>query len=72
MDRGLVESQEISHSQHSKERYLEVCEVGSDLAITVIEGLLPKNKRLGKGRTSYEEKRLKILSSLIHIQKNSS
>ncbi|MEM7793876.1 MAG: DUF4058 family protein [Cyanobacteria bacterium P01_C01_bin.118] len=50
-----------------KERYLEVREVGSDRVITVIEALSPKNKRSGQGRTSYEDKRLKILSSLTHL-----
>ena len=50
-----------------KERYLEIREVGSDRVITVIGVLSPKNKRPGQGRTSYENKRLKILSSLTHL-----
>ncbi|MEM9161545.1 MAG: DUF4058 family protein [Cyanobacteria bacterium P01_F01_bin.4] len=49
------------------ERYLEVREVGSDRVVTVIEVLSPKNKRAGRGRTVYEEKRLKVLSSLTHL-----
>jgi hypothetical protein len=50
-----------------KERYLEVREVGSDRVITVIELLSPKNKRAGKGRVAYEDKRSSILSSSAHL-----
>jgi hypothetical protein len=50
-----------------KERYLEVCEAGTDGVVTVIEILSPKNKRKGPGRTAYEEKRHKILSSYSHL-----
>lgn len=41
-----------------KERYLEVCEIGTDAVITVLELLSPKNKRPGSGRTAYETKRM--------------
>ena len=51
----------------TKERYLEIREVGSDAVITVIEVLLPKNKRLGQGRTFYENKRQQILASGSHL-----
>ena len=50
-----------------KERYLEVREVGSNTVIAVIEVLSPKNKRRGKGRAVYEEKRQAILSSASHL-----
>lgn len=50
-----------------KERYLTVREVGSNAVIAVIEVLSPKNKRKGKGRTVYEEKRQTILSSASHL-----
>lgn len=50
-----------------KERYLEVREVGSNAVITVIEVLSPKNKRKGKGRNVYEEKRQTILGSASHL-----
>jgi Protein of unknown function (DUF4058) len=50
-----------------KERYLEVRELGSDAVITVIEVLSPKNKQKGMGRTIYERKRGRILSSLSHL-----
>ncbi|MEO0455801.1 MAG: DUF4058 family protein [Cyanobacteria bacterium P01_A01_bin.114] len=49
------------------ERYLEIREVVSEQVITVIEVLSPKNKRAGRGRTVYEEKRLKVLTSLTHL-----
>ncbi|MEM6433493.1 MAG: DUF4058 family protein [Cyanobacteria bacterium P01_D01_bin.115] len=50
-----------------KERYLEVREVGTDAVITVVEVLSPKNKRQGKGRTLYENKRQLILGSASHL-----
>ncbi|KAM3090905.1 DUF4058 family protein [Phormidesmis sp. 146-12] len=48
-------------------RYLEVREVGTDVVITVIELLSPKNKRSGTGRTLYEKKRQKVLRSLSNL-----
>jgi hypothetical protein len=50
-----------------KERYLEVRELETDAVITVIEVLSPKNKRVGKGRVAYEEKRQRILNSTAHL-----
>jgi hypothetical protein len=50
-----------------KERYLEVREVGTHQVITVIEVLSPKNKRKGEGRTAYEKKRQRVLSSSSHL-----
>ena len=50
-----------------KERYLEVRERGTDAVITVIEVLSPKNKRKGKGRDRYQQKRQTILGSLSHL-----
>lgn len=50
-----------------RERYLEVRESGTDAVITVIELLSPKNKRTGKGRIAYEEKRHRILDSASHF-----
>jgi Protein of unknown function (DUF4058) len=50
-----------------KERYLEVREIGTDAVIAVIEVLSPKNKRTGKGRIAYEEKRQRILNSTAHL-----
>ncbi len=50
-----------------RERYLEVRELGSDAVITVIELLSPKNKRNGKGRIAYNDKRQRILDSASHF-----
>ncbi|NJM58603.1 MAG: DUF4058 family protein [Synechococcales cyanobacterium RU_4_20] len=50
-----------------KERYLEVREVTTKALITVIELLSPANKRTGEGRSLYEAKRIKILSSKTHL-----
>jgi Protein of unknown function (DUF4058) len=50
-----------------KEGYLEVREVGTDILITTIEILSPNNKRVGKGREAYEEKREKVLLSRTNL-----
>lgn len=50
-----------------KERYLEVREVATKELITVIEVLSPVNKRSGKGRSIYETKRTKILTSMMNL-----
>ena len=46
-----------------KEGYLEVKEVGTEKLITTIEILSPTNKRTGKGREAYQEKRQQVLGS---------
>jgi hypothetical protein len=51
----------------AKERYLEVREVETNAVVTVIEILSPKNKRSGKGRAAYEDKRQRVLSSAAHF-----
>jgi Protein of unknown function (DUF4058) len=50
-----------------KEQYLEVREVTTKELITVIEVLSPANKRSGKGRSVYEAKRTKILTSMTNL-----
>lgn len=50
-----------------KEGYIEVRKVGTEEVVTVIEVLSPKNKRSGDGRSQYEAKRQKILSSRTHL-----
>ena len=50
-----------------RERYLEVREVGTNTVVTIIEILSAKNKRKGKGRTAYENKRQRVLASLSHL-----
>ncbi|MEG4054084.1 MULTISPECIES: DUF4058 family protein [unclassified Microcoleus] len=50
-----------------REGYLEIIERETKELITVIEILSPTNKRTGKGRQMYEEKREKILSSRTYL-----
>ncbi|GBE94706.1 DUF4058 family protein [Nostoc cycadae] len=50
-----------------KEGYLEVREVGTEDVVTTIEILSPTNKRRGKGRETYEEKRQDVLGSKTHL-----
>ena len=50
-----------------KEGYLEVREVGTEAVVTTIEILSPTNKRSGKGRQMYEEKRQPVLGSRTHL-----
>ncbi|MCC5638811.1 DUF4058 family protein [Nostoc sp. CHAB 5844] len=50
-----------------KEGYLEVREVGTEDVVTTIEILSPTNKRRGKGREMYEEKRQEVLGSKTHL-----
>ncbi len=50
-----------------KEGYLEVREVGTERLITTIEILSPSNKRVGKGREMYEEKRAQVLASRTNL-----
>lgn len=56
-----------TYLEEVKERYLEVRETKTDAVITVIEILSPKNKRKGKGRSVYEQKRHSILGSMSHL-----
>lgn len=46
-----------------RQGYLEVREIATGQVVTVIEVLSPVNKRAGKGRLDYENKRAMILSS---------
>jgi hypothetical protein len=50
-----------------REGYLEVREIATQEVITVIEILSPSNKRPGKGRDIYQQKRENILSSYTHL-----
>lgn len=46
-----------------RQGYLEIREIATGLVVTVIEVLSPVNKRSGKGRIDYENKRAMILGS---------
>ena len=50
-----------------RETYLEVREVGTDYVITVLEMLSPTNKRPGRGRRLYEDKRMEVLTTRSHL-----
>lgn len=47
--------------------YLEIREVATKEVVTVIEILSPTNKRPGKGREAYKEKRREVLGSRTHL-----
>jgi Protein of unknown function (DUF4058) len=50
-----------------RETYLEVRETGTDDVVTVLEILSPTNKRLGRGRRLYDDKRMEMLASRTHL-----
>jgi hypothetical protein len=50
-----------------RETYLEVREAGTDYVITVLEILSPTNKRPGRGRRIYEDKRMEMLATRTHL-----
>jgi hypothetical protein len=50
-----------------RETYLEVREAGTDYVITVLEVLSPTNKRPGRGRRLYEDKRMEVLTTRSHL-----
>ena len=58
---------ELPLPEEVTERYLEIRTVPEQQVITVIEILSPSNKLAREGRTQYEGKRLKVLSSLTHL-----
>lgn len=49
------------------ESYLEIREIATGYVVTVIEVLSPTNKRAGKGREAYEDKRKEVLASPTHL-----
>jgi hypothetical protein len=50
-----------------RETYLEVRETRTDYVLTVLEILSPTNKRPGRGRRLYEDKRMEVLASRTHL-----
>lgn len=50
-----------------REAYLEIRDIASKEVVTVIEVLSPANKRPGKGREMYEEKRDKVFAGRSHL-----
>lgn len=54
-------------SEEVRERYLEIVDLATKEVVTVIEVLSPANKRPGKGREMYEEKRDKMFGSRTNL-----
>lgn len=50
-----------------RETYLHIKEIATGEVIAAVEVLSPTNKRPGKGRNAYEEKRRDVLSSRTHL-----
>jgi len=55
---------ELPMTQEVRESYLEVHDVATGALVTVIEILSPSNKIAGLGRSKYEQKRARVISSL--------
>lgn len=53
--------------QEIREGYLEIRDIATGAVITTIEVLSPTNKRPGKGRNTYENKRNLVLESATHL-----
>jgi hypothetical protein len=53
----------LAMSEELREGYLEVIDIANKEVVTVIEVISPANKRPGKGREMYEEKRDKVFAS---------
>lgn len=58
---------EVPMTMEFREAYLEVREMATGEVVTAIEVLSPANKRRGKGREIYEEKRNRIFGSRTHL-----
>ena len=64
---SLVLTVRVPLPDEVRETYLEVRETGTDYVIAVLELLSPTNKRLGRGRRIYEDKRLDVLATRTHL-----
>ncbi len=53
----------LSYPETVRQSYLEIREIATSQVITVIEVLSPVNKRPGKGRIDYENKRAMVFNS---------
>jgi Protein of unknown function (DUF4058) len=58
---------EIPITEEVQERFLEIREGATGSVITTIELLSPKNKRAGEGRSTYLQKRQKILTTVTNL-----
>jgi hypothetical protein len=66
---ALVEPRvvEVPLPDRIREGYLEVRDIATGQVVTMVELLSPTNKRAGEGRRLYEEKRLQVLGTRIHL-----
>jgi hypothetical protein len=66
---ALVEPRvvEVPLPDQVREGYLEVRDVATNEAVTVVEILSPTNKRPGEGRRLYETQRLEVLGTRSHL-----
>jgi hypothetical protein len=64
---SLVLTVHVPVPDEVRETYLEVRETGTDYVIAVLEVLSPTNKRPGRGRRIYEDKRLDVLATRTHL-----
>ena len=73
LDAAFAESEDravavkVPIPEEVRETYLEVREGGSDYLITAIELLSPTNKRRGRGRQLYEDKRMEMLGTRTNL-----
>lgn len=58
---------EVPMPDRVRETFLEVRSVGEHKVVTVLELLSPSNKRPGRGRSIYEEKRMLILGTRTNL-----
>lgn len=58
---------EVPMPEEIQERYLEIRDMTTGDVVTALELISPSNKRPGRGRSRYEEKRLAILGSQTHL-----
>ena len=58
---------QVPLAEEVRETYLEVRETGTDYVVAVLEVLSPTNKRPGRGRLMYEEKRMDVLATRTHL-----
>ena len=58
---------ELPIAEEVQERFLEIREGATGNVVTIIELISPKNKGTGEGRSTYLQKRQKILVSATHL-----
>ena len=62
-----VRTVQVPYPDEVRETYLEVRETSTDFVVTVMEILSPSNKRPGRGRILFEDKRMDVLATRTHL-----